>query len=150
VFASAGTNVDDPVAGLDRLFVVLDDKNSVAKVAQANQRVDQALVVALVQPDRRFIEHVERSDKPAADLARKSDALRFPTGKSSSVARQGEIVEADVEQEPKPGVDLLRDALGDQPIALTEFEAGKELRRLGDRHLADLRDVLAVHRDSQR
>ena len=55
--------------------------------------------------------------------------------------RQREVVEADVEQEPEPGVDLLRDPLGDHPVALAELEPGEELRRLADRQLADLGDV---------
>ena len=41
-------NVDDPVAGLDRLLIVLDDKHGVAEIAQSHQRVDEALVVSLM------------------------------------------------------------------------------------------------------
>src|SRR5215510_13664921 len=45
----------------DRLFVVLDDDHGVAEVAQAHEGVDEALVVALVQADRRLVEHVEHA-----------------------------------------------------------------------------------------
>ena len=69
VLAGAGTDVDDPVALADRLLVVLDDDHRVAEVAQPGERVDQAAVVALVQPDRRLVEHVQRADQAGADLA---------------------------------------------------------------------------------
>ena len=75
-----GPDVDDVVGDADRLLVVLDDDHGVAEVAQAHQRVDEPLVVALVQPDRRLVEHVEHADEPAADLRREPDALRLAAG----------------------------------------------------------------------
>ena len=64
VLAGAGADVDDPVALADRLLVVLDDDHRVAEVAQPGERVDEPAVVALVQPDRRLVEHVQRADEP--------------------------------------------------------------------------------------
>ncbi len=63
VLASTRADVDDPVRGADRVFVVLDDDQRVAEVAQAGQRVDEAAVVPLVQTDARLVEHVEHSDE---------------------------------------------------------------------------------------
>ncbi len=141
VLAGARTDVDHPVALADRLLVVLDDDDRVAEVAQPGQRVDQPPVVALVQPDRRLVEDVQRADEAGADLAGEADALRLPAGERAGRARQREVVEADVEEEPEPGVDLLGDPLGDHPVALGQLERGEELGALGDRQLADLGDV---------
>ena len=94
----------------------------VAEVAQPDQRVDQAAVVALVQADRRLVEHVQRADEARADLAGQPDALRLAAGQRAGRARQREVVEADVEQEAEPGVDLLRHPLGDHPVALGQLE----------------------------
>ena len=78
----AGTrpDVDDPVRRADGLLVVLDDDDRVAEVAQPGQRVDQTPVVALVQPDRRLVEHVQRADQTGPDLAGEADALRLAAG----------------------------------------------------------------------
>ena len=146
VLAGARPDVDDPVALADRLLVVLDDDHRVAEVAQPGQRVDQAPVVALVQADRRLVEHVQRADQTGADLAGEADALRLATGERAGRARQREVVEADVEQEPEAGVDLLGDPLGDHPLALGELEGGEELGGLADRQVADLGDVALVDR----
>ena len=77
VLARARPDVDDVVGDPDRLLVVLDDDHRVAEVAQPHERLDQPLVVALVQADRRLVEHVQHADEPAADLRREPDALRL-------------------------------------------------------------------------
>ena len=107
VLARAGPDVDDVVGDADRLLVVLDDDHGVAEVAQPHQRLDEALVVALVQADRRLVEHVEHADEPAADLRREPDALRLAAGERGRRAVERQVVEADVEQELQPLVDLL-------------------------------------------
>ena len=58
-----------------------------------------------------------------------------------------EVVEADVEQEPQPLVDLLHHPLGDHAVALGQLERREDLGRLADRQLADLVDVLAADGD---
>ncbi len=63
VFASPGTDVDDPVRGPDGVFVVLDDDERVAQIAQPGQRLDEPVVVPLVQPDGRLVEHVQHADE---------------------------------------------------------------------------------------
>ena len=77
VDAGAGADVDDVVGVHDRVLVVLDDDDGVADVTQVLERVEQAVVVALMQPDRGFVEHVEHARQPRADLRREPDALGF-------------------------------------------------------------------------
>ena len=113
-------------------------------------RVDEALVVALVEADRRLVEHVEHADQPAPDLRREPDPLRLAAGQGRRRPVEAEVVEADVEQEPQPLVDLLLDPLGDHAVALGELERPEELRRLADRQLADLVDVLPADGDRER
>ena len=150
VLAGARPDVDHPVALADRLLVVLDDDDRVAEVAQPCQRVDEPPVVALVQADRGFVEHVQRADETGADLAGEADALGLAAGQRAGRPRQREVVEADVEEEPEPGVDLLGDPLGDHPVALGQLERGEELGAVDDRQLADLGDVASADGDGER
>ena len=101
---------------------MLDDDDRVAEVAQAHHGVDEALVVALVQADRRFVEHVEHAHETAADLRREPDALRLAAGEGGRRTVEREVVEADVEQEAQPLVDLLLHPLGDHAVALRELQ----------------------------
>ena len=143
VLAGARADVDDPVALADGLLVVLDDDDRVAEVAQPGQRVDEAAVVPLVQPDRRLVEHVQRADQAGPDLAGQADALGLAAGQRAGRPGQRQVVEPDVEQEPEPGVDLLGHPLGDHPLPLGQLQRGEELGRLADRQVADLGDVRA-------
>ena len=117
VLAGARADVDDPVGGGDGVLVVLDDDQRVAEVAQPGEGLDQPVVVALVQPDARLVEDVEHADQPGPDLGGEPDALRLAAGQRAGRAVEAEVVEADVEQEPEPGVDLLDHPLGDLPLA---------------------------------
>ncbi len=134
VLAGARPDVDDIVGDADRLLVVLDDEHGVAEVAKSHERVDQPAVVALVQPDRRLVEHVQHADEAAADLAGEPDALRLATRQRAGRPRQREVVEPDVEQEAQAGIDLLHDPLGDHAVALADSSSdASDLRRLADR-----------------
>ena len=145
-----GTDVDDVVGDANRLLVVLDDDHGVAEVAQPHEGLDQAPVVALVQPDRRFVEHVEHADEPAPDLRREPDALRFAAGERSRRAIQRQVVETDVEHELEALEHFLEHALGDETVALGQLDGLEERDRVGDRQLADLEDVALTDRDRER
>ncbi len=106
-------DVHHPVRGPDRVLVVLHDDEGVAQVAQPQQGLQQPVVVPLVQPDGRLVEHVQHAHQPGADLGGQPDPLRLAAGQRGRRPVQRQVVEADVEQEPQPGVDLLEDAPGD-------------------------------------
>ena len=59
VFAGAGAEVEDVVGLADGVFVVLDDEDGVAEVAEVFEGGDEALVVALVEADGGLVEDVE-------------------------------------------------------------------------------------------
>ena len=143
VAARAGTEVDDPVGRFDRRLVVLDDEHRVAEVAQAMQRADQALVVALVQADRRLVEHVQHARQLAAELRREPDALRLAARQRARRAMQRQVVEPDVEQERQPVLDLLEHLAGDLRARAGELHRRDEVVRLAHRHAGDLDDRLA-------
>ena len=129
VLARARTDVDHPVGGADGVLVVLDDDQRVAEVAQPGQRLDQPVVVPLVQADRRLVQHVQHADQAGADLRGQPDPLRLAAGQRGGRPVEGQVVEPDVEQEPEPGVDLLQHPLGDHPVALGQHQPGEERRR---------------------
>ena len=60
-----------------------------------------------------------------------------------------EVVEADVDQEPQPLVDLLQHPLGDLLVAGVELQLAQEVRAVADRHRGDLGDRLLHDRDRE-
>ncbi len=109
----AGAHVDDMVGVADRVLVMLDDDHGVAEVAQALQRFEQAVVVVLVEADRRFVEDVEDAREAGADLRREADALALAARERARGAVEVEIVEPDIVEEAEPLVDLLEDDVRD-------------------------------------
>ena len=117
MLARAGADIDDVIGGFDGLLVVLDHDYRVAEVAQLEQGVDQAAVVALVQADAGLVEDVEHAHQPAADLGRQSDPLGLAARERGRRAVQGEVVQPDVQQELEPRADFLDDLLADDRLA---------------------------------
>ncbi len=150
VLAGARADVDHPVGGPDRVLVVLDHDQRVAEVLEPDEGLDQPVVVALVQPDRRLVEHVEHADQAGADLRGQPDALGLAAGQRPGGPVEREVVEADVEQEPEPLLDLLEHPLGDLALARGQVEVAQELGGLVDRQRADLGDVAAAERHRHR
>ena len=97
---------------------------------QPDQRLDQPVVVALVQADRRLVEDVEDADQAGADLGGQPDPLRLAAGQRAGRPVEGEVVEADVEQEAEPLVDLLEHPLGDLLLAVGQLERRAGTRRV--------------------
>ena len=104
-FARAGAEIHHVIGAADGFFVVLDDENRVAEVAQGFERVEQAAVVARVQADRRLVKHVEHAAQARADLRGQANALGFAAGKRGGGTVERQVAEADIEKKI--------DALGD-------------------------------------
>ena len=86
--SGAGTEVDDVVGAADCLFIVLDDQNGVAEIAQVFERGQQAIVVAMVQADGGLVENVEDAAQLRSDLRRQTDALAFSARERGGRARK--------------------------------------------------------------
>ena len=146
----AGTNIHDPVGGAHRLFVVLDHDQRVADIAQPLQSADQARIIPLVEADARFVQDVEHAHQRRPDLRRQTDALRLTTRERVRTPFQGQVVQADINQEAETLPDLLENLPRDHEIALAQRRAallpgllrqpGEPVLRLADwqpRHLND-------------
>ena len=129
VLAGAGPEVDDVVGRADRLFVVLDDDHGVAEIAQPRERREQRAVVALVQADRRLVEHVQHAGQVRADLRGQPDALPFPARQRRGAAAERQVPDADVVEEAQAIADLAQDPAGDQRLAVGELELVEHAHR---------------------
>ena len=69
VYTCTGANIDDVVSVTDGVLIVLHYQHGIAEVAQVNQRLEQALVIPLMEADGRFIEDIHDANQPCPDLA---------------------------------------------------------------------------------
>ena len=118
VLSGARPHVDQVVGGAHRALVVLDHEHGVAEVAQSLERLDQPVVVALVQSDRRLVEDVEHADQRGADLRRQPDPLRLAARQRRRRAVHRQVPDADVVQEPQSLGDLAQHQPRDPLVVL--------------------------------
>ena len=97
--AGAGAKVDDVVGAADGFFVVLHHQHGVAQIAQLFERLQQAAVVAMMQPDGRLVQHVEHAAQLGSDLRGQPDALAFAAGERGRRAVQRDVAQPDVRSE---------------------------------------------------
>ena len=98
----------------DCIFVVLHHQHRVAQIAQPHQRLDQPHVVALVQPDRRFIQHVQNTPQSRSDLRRQPDPLALSAGERGRVSIQRQVIQSHRAQKLQPFHDFAPNPLGNQ------------------------------------
>jgi hypothetical protein len=140
VLAGAGAEVDEVVGRAHRLLVVLDDEHRVAQRAQALEGGDELRVVALVQPDRRLVEHVEHADQGRADLRGQPDALRLAARQRRRRAVHRQVADPDVVEEAQALVDLAHDEPRDVALGLRQLDVGQPLQRALDAQRRQLVD----------
>ena len=143
VDARARPHVHHVIGGADRLLVVLDHDHRVAEIAQPQQAGQQSGVVALVQADGRFVQHVHHPDQPRADLRRQPDALGLAAGQRVGAALQTQIIQPDVDQKIQPLADFLDDLDGDFAAPARQTQLFEELAGRADGQRDDLRHTLA-------
>ena len=132
VHPGARTQIDHVVGLAYRVFIVLDHDHGVAEIAQVHQRVEQALVVALVQADGRLVQDVHDPHQPGADLARQTDALGFAARQGIGGAVQREVTQPNISQKAQSVANFLDDLHGDLTAPALERKGGEEVD--GPRH----------------
>ena len=149
VLAGTRAHVDDPVGDPHHLLVVLDDEHRVPERLQPLQRRDQAVVVALVETDRRLVEDVEHADELRADLCREPQPLRLAARQRLCGTVELEIADADIGEERESLPDLLHDPVPDQLLGRSEVELVEEPQGAGDREPGERVDRQVADRDRQ-
>src|SRR5262249_40913792 len=117
----------------------------VAEIAQAPERLEQAGVVALMQPDGWLVKNVEDPDERRPNLGGQPDALRLAARERRRSAVKGQVVEPDVHQEGEPVDDLAQDAVGKLLLALAQLEGEEELMGVANRQAGELVDGQLTH-----
>ena len=65
------------------------------------ERLDQAIIVTLMESDRRLIQNVKNTGQPGTDLRGQSNPLRFTAAERTAFPIQCKVTEADVDQKPQ-------------------------------------------------
>src|SRR5580658_3999726 len=122
-FSRAGAEVDHIICTTDGFFVMLDNQNGVAEVAQGFQGAEQAAIVACVQADGWFVEHIQHATEARANLRGQPNPLRFTSRKGGSRAIQSKVAEANVKKKLDSLCDFAERTSSDFPLPQSELGA---------------------------
>src|SRR3546814_4175233 len=132
---------------------MLHDKHRVAQVAKPLQRFQQPVVVALVQAEAWFVQHIEHARQAGTDLRGKADALALPAGQGAAGAIKVQIFKADIVEETHPLDDFLQYPLGDLALLVGQLVGKRErpliglIHRAADRseeHTSELQSLMRI------
>src|SRR5208337_3345114 len=101
-------------------------------VAEVGQRIDEALIVALMQADGGLVEYVEDAHEGGAYLRRQTDALGLAAGERRGLALERQVLEAHIAHEAQARAYLLQYLLRDLPFGVAQLEARDEREGLFD------------------
>ena len=80
MLTGAWTDIHNPVRFQHGILIMLNDDQRIAQISQILQRLQQLVIVSLMQTDTRFIQNVSYSNKPGSYLCCQSNTLCFTTG----------------------------------------------------------------------
>src|SRR5262245_60133343 len=128
------------IGGANNLAVVLHQDERVAQVAKMLERLQQAAIVAWVQPDGRLVEDVEDAGQAAADLAGQANTLRLAAGERRRRPGQRHIVQADIDEKLQAISYFAQHFAGDLLLVLVKLkvlEEGEAVAQGPGAHVAD-------------
>src|SRR3989344_445974 len=126
------TEIHDIVGGEDRIFIMLDDQNCVAKITQMLQCFDKFVVVALMKSDGGLVEHVQGPHKPTPELRGEPDTLGFSAGERVGLSVECQILDPDIEHELQAAGYLLDDHARYFLLLSCQFQFFEERHRIFD------------------
>ena len=106
-FPATRTDVDEVIGGADHGFLMFDDNESVAEIAEPLHHSDEFANIAGMQPDGWLVEDEQGAGEARPETGRQVDPLRLPPGQGSGGAVEIEVPEPDLLQIPEPVAYLL-------------------------------------------
>ena len=109
----ARTHVHQVIGFQHGVAIVFDDQHRVAEFLEPFERTEQALIVALMKPDRRLVKNVEHANEARSDLRRQSNTLTLAAGKAARSAVERKVIETHVGEEAQAFANFLENQARD-------------------------------------
>ena len=138
------SKVHEVVSGPHDVFVVFNDDNGVAEIAELLEDANEAFGVLRVEADARFVKDVGATDQAAAEAGAQRDALRFAAAEGFAGAVQGQVTDPDFAQVAQPRFRLLEESLPNFGFRWREFQALGPFQGIGSGHAQHFRQGAAA------
>src|SRR3989338_3827524 len=105
------------------------------------QRHYELVVVALMETDSGFVEHIERTYQAAAKLRSEADPLRLAAGERVGFAVEGEVFDPNVEHKLQATRDFLDDDMRNFLLFFAKFQALEKVHGLLNRERRKIHNI---------
>ncbi len=139
------SDIDEVVGSTHNLFVVLDNDNSIALVAQFLENMDESVGVAGMETNAGFVEDIERAHEGAAQRGGEVDALALATREAVGHSVQREIAQSDVQEELQAGIDFSKQAMTYLLFLFRQFQGVEPLLEAHNGQLDEVGDASATN-----
>ena len=140
VFSCSRSDVNNPVGCVNRVFVVFNNNERVADIAQSFECFDETSIITLVESNRRLVKDVQNTGQSGTNLGGKPDSLRLAARQRPRGARHGQISETNVQKEFKTGDNLPENGSGNQRVSVGEAQTRHERVCVFKRQFGRVRD----------
>ena len=145
----AGAHVNNVVSCANGIFIVLDNKYGISAVPKLLERLNEAIIISLMQTNGRLVQNVENAHKTSANLSCQANTLGLSTRKRCCCTRKREIVQANVYQELQPCHNLFDNRTCNNLLTISNSQLLEELERLFTGKFTDLPDVFLANRNRE-
>src|SRR3989344_6631352 len=94
--------INDIISGDNGFFIVLNNYNCIAYVAEMKQGFNQTSVIARVKTDGGFVQDIESANETGTQLRSKPDTLGFAAGESVGPTVKCQIFNAYINHKIQP------------------------------------------------
>ena len=95
---------------------MFDQDHRVSEVPKPFQGFDQTIRVPWMKPDGWFIQNVHYPNQSGTDLRSKANPLGFSTGKGGCFLIQIEVIQSDIDQKIKTGLNFPKGLFGHREL----------------------------------
>src|SRR5690606_37007401 len=113
ILARMHADIDHVVGGTHCFLIVLDNDDRVADIAKVFEDLDESRIIPRMQPDRWFVENIQRPDKERAEIRRKLNSLRLAARECRGKTAERQVIEPDVHKKREPPANFEQKLVGD-------------------------------------
>ena len=95
----ARTHINNVISCANGIFIVLNHKHGITAVPKLLERLNEAVIISLMQTNGRFVQNVKDAHEAGTNLSCQANTLGFSTRKRCCCTRKREVVQANVYQE---------------------------------------------------
>ncbi len=138
------------IGATNSLFVVLNDNERVSVASQSCQRVEQYLVVAGMQANGRFVEHIADALQVGTQLRGEPDTLCLSSGERRRRAIQLQVAQSHALQELQARTDFGEQVASNLFLAGAQLELNEEVTEFRHGPTGERRNGLVPEANVQR